>query len=106
MKFADTPRAWYQEHTCNILASLSLMVEAHDRLINTDRGSSLYFLYYHEAEYHFSRTILETLRLLQILMHDVDIANSTNVKAICKHGHLAFMDIIDANMDGFDLEQK
>ena len=106
MKFADTPRAWYQEYTCNILASLSLVVEANKRLENSDRGSSLYRLYYHEMAYHFDRTILETLRLLQVLMHDVDIANDANVQAICKRGHLAFMDIIDGNMDGFDLEQE
>lgn len=104
MKFADTPQAWYQERACGILASLSLVVDANDRM--KGRSGDLHWLYYHEMEYHFKRAVFDTLRLLQILTHDTDIANSTNLTSICERGHLAFTNIIDGNMDGFDLEQE
>ena len=57
-------------------------------------------------EYHFERAVFDTLRLLQILTHDTDLANSTNLKAICEEGHSAFINIVDSNIDGFDLEKE
>lgn len=102
--FADTPQGWYQEKACGILASLSLVIEANDRM--KSRGGSLRWVYSHEMEHHFKRAVFDTLRLLQILTHDTDIASSANLKAICENGYSAFIDIIDGNMDGFDLEQE
>ena len=102
MKFADTPKGWYQEKACGILASLSLVIDANERM--HIRGGSLQWVYRHEMEHHFKQAIFDTLRLLQILTHDTDIANNANLTSICKNGHLAFTDIIDGNMDGFDLE--
>lgn len=104
MKFADTPKGWYQERVCGILASLSLVVDASERM--RGRSGSLHELYHREREYHFKRAVFDALRLLQILTHDTDIANSTNLTSICERGHLAFTNIIDGNMDGFDLEQE
>ena len=103
MKFADTPKGWYQERVCGILASLSLVVEANNRMGIS--GGSLRWLYYHTMEFHFEQAVFDTLRLLQILSHDTDIANGTNLKAICEKGYPAFIKIIDGNMDGFDLER-
>ena len=94
---------WYQEKACGILASLSLAAEANDRM--KIRGGSLRWIYQHGMEHHFERTVFDTLRLLQILTHDTDIANSANLKALCEKGYLAFIDIIDSNVDRFDLEQ-
>ena len=101
--FADTPRGWYQDKACDILASLSLMIEAHERM--QLRGGPLHWVHYHEIEYHFKRAVYDTLRLLQILTHDTDIANDANLKALLNNGYSAFVEIIDGNVNGFDLEQ-
>ena len=103
MKFADTPKGWYQDSVCGILASLSLAVDADNRM--KLRDGSLHWVYYHEREYHFQKAVFDTLRLLQILTHDTNFANNTNLTAICEKGHSAFNNIIDENMDGFDLER-
>lgn len=105
MKFADTKKGWYQERTCSILAALSLVVEANNRM-DSMGGSPLRWVYYHAMQYHFERAVFDTLRLLQILTRGTDIANSANVKAICEEGHMGFLNIIDGNMDGFDLEKE
>ena len=51
LKFADTSKGWYQERTCGILASLSLAVDASERM--KGRSGALRWLYQHEMEYHF-----------------------------------------------------
>ena len=90
LKFADTPKGWYQERACGILASLSLAVDANERM--KGRSGALRWLYQHEMEYHFKRAVFDTLRLLQMLTHE--------------RGHTAFNNILDGNMDGFDLEKE
>ena len=104
MTFTDTPRGWYQEKVCNILASLSLAVEAYGRM--ETGGAALHWLYYHTMEYHFERAVFDTLRLLDCLTQSGGFANSVNVKDICENGHFGFMNIIDGNMDKFKLEKK
>ena len=104
MIFTDTPSGWYQEKACNILASLSMVIEAHDRM--TTRGDGLHWLYYHTMEYHFERAVFDTLRLLDCLTQSGGFANSANVKDICENGHQGFVNVIDGNMDQFKLEKK
>ena len=104
MKFADTPRGWYQEKACGILASLSLIIDARERMYG--RSGSLRWVYQHEMEHHFEQAVYDTLRLLQILSPDTDIASKANLDSICENGHLAFIDIMDGNMNGFDLEPE
>lgn len=104
LKFADTPKGWYQERACGILASLSLAVDANERM--KGRSGSLRWLYQHEMEYHFQRAVFDTLRLLQVLTHDTNFASSGNLADICEKGHAAFNNIIDSNMSGFDLEKE
>ena len=104
LKFADTPKGWYQERACGILASLSLAVDANERM--KGRSGALRWLYQHEMEYHFKRAVFDPLRLLQMLTHDTDFANSGNLADICERGHTAFNNILDGNMDGFDLEKE
>ena len=99
--FADTPMGWYQEKVCGILASLSLLVEADQRM--KLRGGSLRWVYQREMEHHFERAVYDTLRLLQILTHGGDIATSANLKDFCENGYLAFINLIDANEDRLDL---
>lgn len=86
------------------MASLSLVVDANERM--RDRSGALRWLYQHEMEYHFKRAVFDTLRLLQILTHDADFASSDNLVDICEKGHTAFINIIDGNIDGFDLEKE
>ena len=104
LTFADTPKGWYQARACGILASLSLMVDTYNRMQN--RGGSLRWLYQHEIEYHFGQAVFDTLRLLQMLTNNTNIAASTNLDSILDKGHSAFDNIIDDNMDGFDLEKE
>ena len=99
--FADTPVGRYQERVCGILASLSLLVEANERM--KLRGGSLRWVYQREMEHHFETAVYDTLRLLQLLTHGRDIATSANLKDLCENGYSAFIDIIDANEDRFDL---
>ena len=101
--FADTPTGWYQERVCGILASLSLLIEADERM--KLRGGSLGWIYKREMEHHFERAVFDTLRLLQLLTHGRrDIATSANLKALLENGYSAFINIIDAHEDEFDLE--
>lgn len=79
--FADTPKGWYQEKVCGILASLSLLVEANERM--NLRGGSLHWIYQREMEHHFERAVYDTLHLLQMLTHGRDIATSANLKDLC-----------------------
>lgn len=104
LKFADTPKGWYQEMACGILASLSLAVDANERM--KGRYGTLRWVYLHEMEYHFERAVFDTLRLLQMLSHDTDFTNSSNLSDICNKGHMAFINIFDANMDGLELEKE
>lgn len=70
------------------------------------RGGSLRWIYLHEMDYHFKRAIFDTLRLLQILTHDTNIASKANLEAIYKEGYRGFIEVIDSNVNGFDLEQE
>ena len=69
-------------------------------------SGALRWLYQHEMEYHFMLAVFDTLRLLQVLTHDTGFASSGNLADICEKGHVAFNNIIDSNMNGFDLEKE
>lgn len=102
IRFADTMEATYQDRVCSILASLSLMVDAWNRM--GDCNGNLRWIYHREMEYYYSRALMDALRLLGILIHDTSIANSTNLAHFCQNGHVALEDLISKNLYRFDTE--
>lgn len=102
--FRENPTADLQDRVCSILLSLSMMAEARNRKI--EGKSEVGRVTRQEQEYHYQRAVLNTLRLLGVLIGHTELASDTNLEIICETGYNGFIHTISQCKVHFDLADK
>lgn len=90
--FKDNSSADLQDRVCGILLSLSMIADAENRKISG--SGELARLYRQEQRYHYQRAVLNTLRLLGVLIGHTELANQTVLESICERGCDGFQAMI------------
>lgn len=104
LTFRENPTADIQDRVCSILLSLSMMAEARNRKI--EGKSEVGRVTRQEQEYHYQRAVLNTLRLLGILIGRTALASDTNMAIICETGYDGFRHTISQCEAYLDLADK
>jgi len=104
LKFADSMDGDLQNRACGILLSLSMLSDAARRMVHS--SGCMRCVYESELKHHYDRIVLDTLRLLAISMHNLDIVSDANVAYIRDAGHMAFANLLDQYEECFDTDTE
>ena len=97
LTFKDNTAADLQDRACSILLSLSMMADVRNRKI--DGTSEVARVCRQEQKYHYQRAVLNTLRLLGVIIGHTEMASD-------KTGYDGFLHIIRQYEAYFDLDDK
>lgn len=104
LTFRENSTADLQDRVYSILLSLSMMAEARNRKIGGK--SEVGRVSQQEREYHYQRAVLNTLRLLGVLIGHTELASDTNLAIICETGFDGFLHTIGQCKAHLDLTDK
>ena len=92
LTFKDNTAADLQDRACSILLSLSMMADVRNRKI--DGTSEVTRVCRQEQKYHYQRAVLNTLRLLGVMIGHSEMASDKNLETISETGYDGFLHII------------
>ena len=104
LTFKDNCAADMQDRVCSILLSLSMMADVSKRKI--DGISQVARVCRQEQQYHYQRAVLNTLRLLGVMIGHSEMASDKNLETISETGYDGFLHIIREYETYFDLDDK
>lgn len=104
LTFRDNTAADLQDRACGILLSLSMMADVRNRKI--DGTSEVARVCRQEQKYHYQRAVLNTLRLLGVMIGHSEMASDKNLETISETGYDGFLHIIRKYEAYFDLDDK
>ena len=84
LTFKDNCAADMQDRVCSILLSLSMMADVRKRKI--DGISQVARVCRQEQQYHYQRAVLNTLRLLGVMIGHSEMASDKNLETISETG--------------------
>ena len=102
--FKDNYAADMQDRVCSILLSLSMMADVRKRKI--DGTSEVAQVCRQEQRYHYQRAVLNTLRLLGVMIGHSEMASDKNLENISENGYDGFLHIIRKYEAYFDLDDR
>ncbi|MFR5149582.1 MAG: hypothetical protein ACLTER_08635 [Ruminococcus sp.] len=104
LTFKDNTAADLQDRACSILLSLSMMADVRNRKI--DGTSEVARVCRQEQKYHYQRAVLNTLRLLGVIIGHTEMASDKTLETISETGYDGFLHIIRQYEVYFDLDDK
>lgn len=90
--FADTFDGELQDRACSILLSLSMLSDTARNMAGS--SGNMRKVYYAELTHQYDRAVHDSLRLLGIAMHNIEVVNDDSVTSIREIGPPALMDIL------------